>query len=107
MVQPADWPTGKFEHRPQLCRGGYGTFRGAPRFGRYTIYRPEHWAFADTDLRYGDLLGLGSYIVAYEVDGCEFTLHNGLPIPTHADSAPDDLTILATSPAAALGDAHL
>ncbi|MCB0083585.1 MAG: hypothetical protein KDE47_21735, partial [Caldilineaceae bacterium] len=84
-----------------FSRGGYARIgRGVPRgSGAYTVYRPDHWAFADTELRYGDLLGLGSYIVAYEVDGCEFTLRNGLPIPTHADSTPDDLTILATSPA--------
>ena len=84
-----------------FSRGGYARIgRGVPRgSGAYTVYQPDHWAFADTELRYGDLLGLGSYIVAYEVDGCEFTLRNGLPIPTHADSTPDDLTILATSPA--------
>jgi hypothetical protein len=45
------------------------------------------------------LLGLGSYVVAYEVDGCEFTMQNGLPVPTHADGTPDTFTILGTSPA--------
>jgi hypothetical protein len=84
-----------------FCRGGYVRMgQGAPRSsGAYTIYRPDHWVFADTGLRYGDLLGLGSYVVAYEVDGCEFTLVNGLPVPTHADGTPAGFTILGISPA--------
>jgi hypothetical protein len=38
-------------------------------------------------------------VVAYEVDGCEFTLQNGLPLPTHADGTPENFTILGASPA--------
>jgi hypothetical protein len=38
-------------------------------------------------------------IVAYEVDGCAFTLRDGLPVPTHEDGAPETLEILATAPA--------
>ncbi len=84
-----------------FCRGGYIRFgRGVPRStGGYTIYRPQHWVFAGTDLHYGDLLGLGSYIAAYEVDGCDFTMRNGLPEPTHSDSTPPGFTILAIAPA--------
>lgn len=84
-----------------FTRGGYVRMGEAvPRSsGAYTVYRPNHWAFANTNLRYGDLLGLGSFVVAYETDGCEFTLQNGLPIPTHADGTPEGFTILATSPA--------
>lgn len=84
-----------------FCRGGYVRIgQGVPRSsGAYTVYRPDHWAFAGTDLRYGDLLGLGSFVVAYEVDGCEFTLQNGLPVPTHSDSTPENFTILGASPA--------
>ncbi|MFI1294175.1 hypothetical protein ACH4VM_38260 [Streptomyces sp. NPDC020792] len=37
--------------------------------GGFTVYRPEHWAFADTDLYYGDLLGgAPTFLVAFEVD---------------------------------------
>jgi hypothetical protein len=84
-----------------FSRGGYVRMGEAvPRSsGAYTVYRPEHWAFANTNLRYGDLLGLGSFVVAYEVDGCEFTLHQGLPVPTHADGTPETFTILGASPA--------
>ncbi len=84
-----------------FCRGGYVRFgRAVPRStGAYTVWRPDHWAFAGTDLRYGDPLGLGSYIVTYEVDGCEMALKNGLPIPTGSDGTPKDMTILGTAPA--------
>jgi hypothetical protein len=84
-----------------FSRGGYARVgRGTPRSsGGFTVYRPDHWAFAGTGLCYGDVIGLGSYVVGYEVDGCAFTLDRGLPVPTHEDGAPDDLTILATAPA--------
>jgi hypothetical protein len=84
-----------------FTRGGYVRMGEAvPRSsGAYTIYRPDHWAFAGTGLRYGDLLGLGSYVVAYEVDGCAFTLQDGLPVPTHVDGTPQGFTILGASPA--------
>ncbi len=84
-----------------FTRGGYARIgRGTPRSsGAFTVYRPDHWAFEGTGLCYGDALGLGSYVVGYEVDGCAYTLHHGLPVPTHEDGAPDDLTILATAPA--------
>jgi hypothetical protein len=68
--------------------------------GGFTIYRPDHWAFADTDLYFGDLLGgQPSCIASYEVDGVDFTFRRGLPYPTGADGAPDDLEILALAPA--------
>jgi hypothetical protein len=84
-----------------FTRGGYARVgRGTPRSsGGYTVWRPDHWAFDGTALRYGDVAGNEATIVGYEVDGCAFTLHNGLPVPTHEDGTPDDLTILATAPA--------
>jgi len=64
------------------------------------VHRPDHWAFAGTDLRYGDALGLADAIVAYEVDACELTTGpDALPIPTHADGARDSLEVLGTAPA--------
>lgn len=84
-----------------FTRGGYARVGwGTPRSsGAYTVTRPGHWAFEGTDLRYGDLLGAGSYVVGYEVDGCEMALDHGLPVPTGADGAPTDMQILATAPA--------
>lgn len=84
-----------------FTRGGYSRYGlGVPRgSGAYTVWRPEHWAFEGTDLRYGDELGRADAIVAYEVDGVELTLRDGVPVPTGADGAPDGLEVLATAPA--------
>jgi hypothetical protein len=80
--------------------GSYGIYAGwggcAPRgSGGFTVYRPEHWAFEGTDLYYGDQLGAGSKIFGYEVDGCDYTVRNGLPYATGIDGAPSNLEILA------------
>jgi len=84
-----------------FSRGGYSRYGlGVPRAsGAYTVWRPDHWAFEGTDLRYGDALGLVDAIVGYEVDGCELVVVDGLPVPTHMDGAPDTLEVLATAPA--------
>ena len=67
--------------------------------GAYTVWRPDHWAFEGSELHYGDALGIADAIVGYEVDGCELTIEDGLPVPTHADGAPEGLQVLATAPA--------
>jgi hypothetical protein len=84
-----------------FTRGGYSRYGlGVPRAsGAYTVWRPDHWAFEGTGLSYGDALGLADAIVAYEVDGCELALEDGLPVPTHHDGAPRTLEVLATAPA--------
>lgn len=84
-----------------FTRGGYSRYGlGVPRAsGAYTVWRPEHWAFEGTDLRYGDALGLADAIVGYEVDGCDLTMTDGLPVPTYADGTPTGLEVLASAPA--------
>ena len=84
-----------------FSRGGYSRYGlGVPRAsGAYTVWRPHHWVFEGTGLRYGDSLGLSDAIVGYEVDGCALTIDDGLPLPTHEDGAPDTLEVLATAPA--------
>ncbi len=84
-----------------FSRGGYARQAGCtPRGQRgYTVWRPEHWLFEGTDLRYGDLLGDEHCVVGYECDGVEMTIEGGLPVPTHADGCPDGFTVLATAPA--------
>jgi hypothetical protein len=69
----------------------------APRSsGGFTIYRPEHWVFEDTDLYYGDLLGGTPVCLAsFELDAVEYTFSRGLPSPTFEDGAPKTLEILA------------
>ena len=69
--------------------------------GALTVYRPDHWVFADTDLYYADQFGgAPSYIVSFEVDGLDYTFRNGLPYPTYKDGAPESLEILAMTPTA-------
>jgi hypothetical protein len=84
-----------------FSRGGYSRYGlGVPRAsGAYSVWRPDHWAFEGTELRYGDALGLADAVVGYEVDGCHLTMVGGLPIPTHEDGAPGTLEVLATAPA--------
>jgi hypothetical protein len=84
-----------------FTRGGYSRYGlGVPRAsGAYTVSRPDHWVFEGTELAYGDAFGLDDAIVAYEVDGCELTMVDGLPVPTHEDGAPASLDVLATAPA--------
>lgn len=75
--------------------------------GGYEIHRPEHWIFADTGLKRGDLLGSKDTIVGYECDGCEMKWSDGLPQPTGADGTPASMLILGTCPARwAPGDSH-
>jgi hypothetical protein len=63
--------------------------------GGFTVYRPRHWAFAETGLGYGDQLGAASRIFGYEVDGLDHIFRNGLPFPAGTDGASDDIQILA------------
>jgi hypothetical protein len=80
------------------ARGIYvRSFAAAPRSsGGYTVYRPRHWAFAGRDLYYGDQLGAAANVFAYEVDGLDYTVTNGLPHATGADGiAPEAVEIVA------------
>jgi hypothetical protein len=86
-----------------FSRGGYVRMgRAVPRAtGGYTTWRPEHWVFAGTGLRYGDVFGSPDAVVSYEVDGCELQISpdDGLPVPTGRDGTPRNFVVLATAPA--------
>jgi hypothetical protein len=84
-----------------FTRGGYHRIAGGvPRgAGGYTIWRPRHWLFEGTDLRYGDVFGAQHGVVGYECDGCALTLVDGLPVPTGEDGCPAGFEVLATAPA--------
>ena len=86
--------------------GGYHSFFDQYQDGpnAYTVHQPDHWIFAGTGLRRGDLLGEPDRIVNYECDGCELEYREGHPVPTHNDGTPDGFEILATAPAS-LSDA--
>jgi hypothetical protein len=78
-------------------RGVYAGWGGCVAFGAagFPIYRPEHWAFEGTGLGYGDVLGAQSRIFAYEVDGLDYIVRDGLPYPSGKEQVPADLEILA------------
>ena len=94
--------------RPENAMTGVSFVRGGyHRIGRtvssgaggYTVYEPDHWAFADTATTYGDQIGARGVVVGYECDGCDFVLRDGRPQPTGADGTPADFTILGFAPA--------
>ncbi|MEW9806157.1 N,N-dimethylformamidase beta subunit family domain-containing protein [Mesorhizobium sp. ZMM04-5] len=88
-------------------KGVYAGWGGcAPRGVRgFPVYRPNHWAFADTGLFYGDLLGADSHVYGYEVDGLDYEIRNGRPYPTATSGAPDGLEILAMGMASQVEEA--
>ncbi len=75
--------------------GVYAGWGGCVAFGAggFPVYRPGHWAFDGTGLGYGDVLGGDSRIFAYEVDGLDYEIRDGLPYPR--GEVPDGLEILA------------
>jgi hypothetical protein len=62
--------------------------------GGFTVYRPDHWAFAGADVYYGDQLGAASHAFGYEVDGLAYEIRGGLPYALGTDGAPDDIEII-------------
>ena len=78
-------------------RGVYAGWGGCVAFGTggFPLYRPEHWAFAGSGLGYGDVLGAKSRIFAYEVDGLDYVIKQGLPYPSGEEQVPDGIEILA------------
>ena len=95
--RPSRKPPGAATFGLNALRGVYAGWGGcAPRgSGGFTVYRPEHWAFAGSDLYYGDVFGGASRVFGYEVDGLDYRMEDGLPVPSGADGAPDGLEILA------------
>ena len=77
--------------------GLYASWSGcSPRGAKgFTVYRPEHWAFANTGLYYGDLLGAKARIFGYEVDGLPYEVRGGVPWPADPASVPEGLEIIA------------
>ena len=106
--------TSYWDH-PQVARpavatmgltGSAGVYAGWSRCaahgtGGFLVWRPEHWSLRGTGLGYGDVLGAASRIFGYEVDGIDFTFHQGLPEPV-APGLHGPLTIVGLSPATTL-----
>jgi hypothetical protein len=80
-------------------RFGQATPRGS---GAFTVYRNDHWMFADTGLRYGDLLGADDGVVGYETVGCRLQLDDHqLPVAI-GDGLPADIEVVAYAPSSNL-----
>ena len=54
----------------------------------------------------GVLGGPPAFVATFELDGVDYTFHDGLPFPTGTDGAPDGLEIVAMAPAV-LGERDL
>ncbi|MCP4980467.1 MAG: hypothetical protein GY935_08230 [Gammaproteobacteria bacterium] len=78
-------------------RGVYAGWGGCVAFGAagFPIYRPEHWAFEGTGLGYGDVLGAKGRVFAYEVDGLDYVIRDGLPYPSGREEVLEGSSILA------------
>lgn len=95
-VAPVNWPGAQTFG----VNGLKGVYAGLGRCvgqgsGGFTVYRPDHWALAGSELGYGDQLGAASRIFGYEVDGVDYRMQDGLPVATGADGADPTLDILA------------
>ncbi len=79
-------------HRIAMCAA-----RGS---AAYTIYNDTHWALEDTDLYYGDVIGGNVPLIGYENDGCPIQFgDDGLPKPGGGLGVPENLEIIAMTPA--------
>jgi hypothetical protein len=80
-----------------------------PRPVGYRVQHADHWVYAGTGLRDGDVLGGGptEYVVGYECDGAHFDrarLARGRAAePTGDDGTPRDFTILGVGDAGSSG----
>ena len=81
--------------------GGYHKSHGQfmDGSGAFNVHRPEHWLLEGTGVKEGHAFGGKDTIVGYECDGCEFTLRDGKPEPTHRDGTPDSFVIVASAEA--------
>ena len=73
---PTRWSAGRRRRssargRRSGCTAASARRRRAAR--GFTVYRDDHWLFAGTGLRYGDLLGADDGVVGYETVGCRWT----------------------------------
>jgi hypothetical protein len=80
-----------------LAGGGNWQPCDSPQSGKaYLVRQPDHWAFAGTGLKNGDIFGLGESIIGYETDAAKYTEVDGMPKPTGEDGTPASFEIIAT-----------
>jgi hypothetical protein len=67
-------------------------------YGGYTVYRTDHWVFANTGLAEGDTLGQPLAIVGYEVDGTPIEWVDGRPQVLPEGGTPPHFVVLGQTP---------
>ncbi|HMA37340.1 MAG TPA: N,N-dimethylformamidase beta subunit family domain-containing protein [Chloroflexia bacterium] len=81
-------------------RNGGGAWAGArPPLG-YTVQHPEHWVYAGTGLRAGQVFGATAHppLIGYECDGAHHTrTAQGLALADGSDGTPAGFVILGTA----------
>jgi len=85
--------------------GLYSRFGAAmPRgSGAFTVYRNDHWMFAGTGLRYGDVLGMDDGVVGYETVGCRLAFDRfQLPVAVGGEGMPPEVEVVAFTPSSNL-----
>lgn len=69
--------------------------------GGYTVYNPDHWTLAGTDLYYGDLIAPDVPLLGFETDGCRFVFgKDGVPRALPFLGVPENLEIVGIAPCA-------
>jgi hypothetical protein len=84
---------------PEYGAGWWSNVQPTPaRLRGYVVQNTDHWVFAGTGLKAGDIIGqgdtIGHAILGYETDAAQYTLVNGIAQPTGADGSPTNFTIL-------------
>lgn len=101
-------PNGVGDPKNRLTGVSYrngGAWAGARDKLGYTIQNSDHWVFAGTGLRDGDLLGTSVALVGYECDGAAFSRDEaGVAVPTGEDGTPAGFAILGLAELSPIAD---
>jgi hypothetical protein len=80
-------------------RHGGGWWDGRREPLGYTVQHADHWVYAGTGLREGDVFGAdpGYPLVGYEADGAAFVRRDGRAVPTGEGGTPASFVILGVA----------
>ncbi|MGW0537656.1 N,N-dimethylformamidase beta subunit family domain-containing protein [Streptomyces sp. NPDC003032] len=80
-------------------RNGGGHWDGIRTPLGFTITDADHWVFAGTGLKTGDILGSDRALIGYECDGAAYEIDElGRPRPEGQDGTPKNFEILGIAP---------
>lgn len=75
-------------------RHGGGWWTGPREPSGYTVSQANHWVWAGTGVRDGDVIGADARLVGYEADGVPLDGRTGPPRPAPSSTAPKDFSVL-------------